>query len=449
MSFVDALGSGNNQIKSVPMKPLGHHHGMPAVLFTKEEIALMAEPFKLSLVGKFSFGRPSMEVIQKFVSTLHLKGACKVSLLDKRHVLIQLGHDEDYTRLWTRQSWFFQGYTMRIFKWNPQFHCNEESPIVPVWISLPYLPVHFMKCQTALFSIASAIGNPLRVDHATATLSRPTVARVLVECNVSQPTFTKEVWVGDEDSGFVQEIIIEKIPDYCMACKHLGHKEEKCYIANPSLRPKRKDDKGKKKEKVAMGNGEEFTKVDSPVVPTDVMDNSPAKDDLALVVYRDSLGSEEVQSDVVLSPVRAMDDVSQVVINREMEDIPSNHECPRTTAAKVRHRYIPSSRKFCSGRARDVPFLSEEEVESEEFYRANDKYDSDYGAKVDAFVSNVDAAGPAYAVIGKHRGGRKGFGVGKMHKLRREKFDRMEDAVFRTGSFYDLSDFDNDVDDFW
>ena len=68
---------------------------------------------------------------------------------------------------------------------------------------------------------------------------------------------------------------------------------------------------------------------------------------------------------------------------------------------------------------------------------------------MDAFVSNVDAAGPAYAVIGKHRGGRKGFGVGKMHKLRREKFDRMEDVVFRTGSFYDLLDFDNDVDDFW
>ena len=188
-SFVDVLGVGNNQQDGVPIKPLGSYQGMPAIIFSKEEIAIMAAPFKLSLIGKFSFGRPSMESIRKFFTSLSLKGNWQVSLLDKRHVLIKLSLEEDYTRLWIRQSWSVQGFNMRVFKWSPQFRCNEESPVVPVWITLPYLPVHLVYCKSALFSI----GKPLWVDHATATLNRPTVARVLVECDVSQPSFTQKV----------------------------------------------------------------------------------------------------------------------------------------------------------------------------------------------------------------------------------------------------------------
>ena len=62
----------------------------------------MAIPFKLTLVGKFSYNRPSMELIRKFFNTLRLKRTFKVSLLDNQHVLIQLDVEEDYSRLWIR-----------------------------------------------------------------------------------------------------------------------------------------------------------------------------------------------------------------------------------------------------------------------------------------------------------------------------------------------------------
>lgn len=68
-----------------------------------------------------------------------------------------------------------------------------------VWISLPYLPIHFTH------SIAVIIGKPLRVDHAMASVNRPSVARVLVEYRD------------------------------CNSCKHLGHSADTCYVANPSL----------------------------------------------------------------------------------------------------------------------------------------------------------------------------------------------------------------------
>ena len=75
---------------------------------------------------------------------------------------------------------------MRILKWATNFWCFEESPIVSVWILFPYLPVYFMHCKEALFSIASAIGKPLRIEQATASLAPPSVARVLVEYDVTK-----------------------------------------------------------------------------------------------------------------------------------------------------------------------------------------------------------------------------------------------------------------------
>ena len=52
-------------------------------------------------------------------------------------------------------------------------------------ISLLACPLHH--CKEALFSIASANGKPLRIDQPIASLARPSVARVLVEYDVTQP----------------------------------------------------------------------------------------------------------------------------------------------------------------------------------------------------------------------------------------------------------------------
>ena len=63
----------------------------------------MDQPFKLALVGKFSFGHPPMDVSQKFFVSLGLKGNSQISLLDNRHILIKLEMEEDYSRIWVTQ----------------------------------------------------------------------------------------------------------------------------------------------------------------------------------------------------------------------------------------------------------------------------------------------------------------------------------------------------------
>ncbi|KAH9662191.1 reverse transcriptase domain-containing protein [Citrus sinensis] len=232
-SFSDVVSGPKDS--TISFKPASLMRGEPAVIFTTEEIAVMAEPFKLALVGKFSFGRPSMDIIRKFFISLGLKGNSQISLLDNRHILIKLSLEEDYSRIWVRQTWYVNGRGMRIFKWSKDFRCATESPIVPVWVSLPHLPVHFIHCKAALHSIAAAIGTPLRVDHATATVNRPSVARILIEYDISQPLLPR-IWIGEGDSGFWQDVVFEKVPAYCSSCRHLGHSFDSCFIANPGLR---------------------------------------------------------------------------------------------------------------------------------------------------------------------------------------------------------------------
>ncbi|KAK4433517.1 hypothetical protein Salat_1114000 [Sesamum alatum] len=93
---------------------------------------------------------------------------------------------------------------MRVFKWTPSFNPREESPIVPVWVRLSELPIQFFE-REALFSIARLLGAPLRTDVSTATLVRPSVARVCIEINLLEPL---QMEIG---LGFGTDVTIQKV----------------------------------------------------------------------------------------------------------------------------------------------------------------------------------------------------------------------------------------------
>ncbi|KAI0498740.1 hypothetical protein KFK09_019632 [Dendrobium nobile] len=85
------------------------------------------------------------------------------------------------------------GCQMRLLKWSPNFDVREESPIAPVWLAFPNLRLHFFNTQI-LFGLASVFGRPLQTDQATASLSRPSVARILVELDVTKK-HPQEIWM--------------------------------------------------------------------------------------------------------------------------------------------------------------------------------------------------------------------------------------------------------------
>ncbi|KAL2246212.1 UNVERIFIED_CONTAM: hypothetical protein Sindi_2889400 [Sesamum indicum] len=192
--------------------------GMKVLRFSFEEISRLSLPFRYAL---------------------GFRGDFSVGAINVRHVFIKFALEKDYTKFWIKSIWFVEGFPMHVFKW-----ISQESPIVPVWIRLPELPIQFID-REALFSIARLLGTPLRTDVSTATLVRPSVARVCVEINLLEPLQT-EIGLGIGTEVIIQSVIYERLPKYCEACKHLGHDEDECYEKHkskaPPVRPANRDD---------------------------------------------------------------------------------------------------------------------------------------------------------------------------------------------------------------
>ncbi|KAL0928089.1 hypothetical protein M5K25_002329 [Dendrobium thyrsiflorum] len=208
--------------------------GLPALLFEDSVVSKLATPFSFTLVGKFMLKRPNIDTIRKFFVNLKLSGTFSVGLMDQRHIAIQLSNDLDYSRIFARRDYYILGCQMRLLKWSPDFDVREESPIVPVWISFPNLRLHFFNHQV-LFALASIFGRPLQTDQATSAISHPSVARVLVELDVTKK-HPREVWLGSEFNGYFQRVEFENLPIFCVHCKMHGHSMAECFILHPSRR---------------------------------------------------------------------------------------------------------------------------------------------------------------------------------------------------------------------
>ncbi|KAL0462618.1 UNVERIFIED_CONTAM: hypothetical protein Slati_0149400 [Sesamum latifolium] len=165
------------------MRPIGFdcsYKGEAGIIYSSEETALLAARLKFTLVDKFSHGLSNLNFLRIRIVKLGLKGNMTVGRLNFKHVLIHLTNEEDFSRLWLRGEWMFDGFHMRVFKWSPNFDPQIESSIIPVWIMLPELSVHLFE-KHALFKLAAKIGKPLRMDEPTADMSRPDLART--SCN--------------------------------------------------------------------------------------------------------------------------------------------------------------------------------------------------------------------------------------------------------------------------
>ncbi|KAL0907645.1 hypothetical protein M5K25_022065 [Dendrobium thyrsiflorum] len=229
-SFRDAL-SGN--CSSFPDLKISTHRGLPSLWISEADVLSLALPFEFSLVGKFSSHRPSLEAIRKFFFNLKLKGEFSVTVLEAKNVLIKLADDLDYCRVFAHRSYFINNCYMRLIKWSPSFDVDVESPVVPIWVSFPNLRPHLFSPRI-LQGLGSIIGRPLKIDQATSVGSRPSVARILVELDVSKQHPDK-VWVGPDNLGYVQSVVLENVPPYCLHCKALGHSNEDCVVLHLHL----------------------------------------------------------------------------------------------------------------------------------------------------------------------------------------------------------------------
>ncbi|CAI9094821.1 OLC1v1030621C1 [Oldenlandia corymbosa var. corymbosa] len=158
-------------------------NGTPTLEFEDEEFEQLIAPHRLSLVGKFSYGRPKMEAIHAEFKKIGFSGAYTLALYD--------------------------------------------------------LPIEFMHPEV-IYSMATALGQPLKVDTPTLNMTRPSVARFCVEVDLTKD-LPKSVKVGKKGRKHEQVFTFEHILSYCLKCCKIGHKDIDCRVGKPMVRVNESD----------------------------------------------------------------------------------------------------------------------------------------------------------------------------------------------------------------
>ncbi|XP_069146549.1 uncharacterized protein [Solanum lycopersicum] len=233
--------------------------GFPAVLIDENDYYVkLAEICKYTLIGKFTNTMPRMEQVRKsFILQTQLMGGVKITHFNSRHVYIDLDNELDYQTVWTKLKMTIEGQAMRIQVWTPDFTPEEETPIVPIWVSIPGLPWH---CYNKVFlsTILESIGKVLFLDSPTSQRTRGSTTRVKIQVDLTKER-PAHVWLGFKNSnpnkGRWLKVEYEGIPSYCFYCRHQGHKNEDCTIKRRDEEIKRKKDLEVDRNNKEMGAG--------------------------------------------------------------------------------------------------------------------------------------------------------------------------------------------------
>ncbi|TMX01944.1 hypothetical protein EJD97_023053 [Solanum chilense] len=170
--------------------------GLPVVLYVKDEVIKnLAVACKYTLIGKFVYTMPRVDLIRKnFILQTQLSGGVKIAHFNSRHVYIDLDNELDYNMVWTKQRMTIAGQVMRIHAWTPSFKPDEETPLVPIWVSLPELPWHYYN-KEFITSLLSPIGRVLYLDSASINKTRGNQARVKVQVDLTKER-PPHIWMG-------------------------------------------------------------------------------------------------------------------------------------------------------------------------------------------------------------------------------------------------------------
>ncbi|XP_041004168.1 uncharacterized protein LOC121249532 [Juglans microcarpa x Juglans regia] len=149
-------------------------------------------------------------------------------LKNPRNVLIRISNEEDFNSVMVRGNSEVEGVLYRVFHWMPNFIEEEDSPWVPVWLTLSGLPPNYFH-ESILRSIGGGFGRFLKRDNVTACVTHSEAAHICVEMDVSKP-LRHSFWLDNSglETSHCQEVIFEMLPAFCLLCRKQDHHENKC-----------------------------------------------------------------------------------------------------------------------------------------------------------------------------------------------------------------------------
>nr|GMC61994.1 TMV resistance protein N-like [Ipomoea batatas] len=200
----------------------------PTVRFSEAEWRRLAESDEgCTLVGRFVKERPPLETIRARIgAALRLEGGVHIGSLNRRSITLRFDLDSDFKRAWFRGQVMVDGAKAWFERWSPAWCATKDSPLSLVWVELPNLPLHLFDFES-ISRICAPFGRAIELDLATVRKSRPSVAKVRLEIDVTKPRLDR-IWIefvqgNGMVSGFWQRIEFLRIPVYCEVCGRFGH----------------------------------------------------------------------------------------------------------------------------------------------------------------------------------------------------------------------------------
>ncbi|XP_019191723.1 PREDICTED: ABC transporter F family member 4-like [Ipomoea nil] len=156
--------------------------------------------------------------------------------MDQRHITLAFTQEADCLAFLMRDQILIEGrYPMRVFRWAVGFSTEKETSLASVWVRFPLLSLNLFKTE-ALKQVCKPLGKFLAPDNATLNFTRPSYARARVEIDLLAPR-VDEIFIGfsedpgQEDLGYFQKVVYERVPHYCTTCYKQGHSSEVCRLA--------------------------------------------------------------------------------------------------------------------------------------------------------------------------------------------------------------------------
>ncbi|KAH0467502.1 hypothetical protein IEQ34_004740 [Dendrobium chrysotoxum] len=100
---------------------------------------------------------------------------------------------------------------MKLTKWSPLLNVGVEYSVILIWVSIPNLRSHLFSPRI-LHALGFIFGQPLKAI----------IVRVIVELDITK-NFPDKIWLGPENSGYIQRVQLEEFPAFCESGKRLGH----------------------------------------------------------------------------------------------------------------------------------------------------------------------------------------------------------------------------------
>lgn len=130
-------------------------------------------------------------------------------------------------RLLLEGPWSVNGIILQLSSWKPFFEPSfAKLNTAAIWVEFHNLPVECWDGET-LETIASNLGNLIKVDKFTSTLARSKYVRLCIEIYLSKP-LCKGFWISDDFHKVFVVVMYERLPTFCYKYGLISHGSNSC-----------------------------------------------------------------------------------------------------------------------------------------------------------------------------------------------------------------------------